>query len=293
MLVFATMIAPAARNLPTTGASTAAGFPSSARTLEPARVTSPATSKRSLMVTMAPSSGPTEIPDFARASAASAAALDCSRYTVRQARPPSPFGSSIRASAASSRSRAEFRAISKCLDLGTAWRGLSGYFSATSSPRPLFRASKFMQSMGAIENEAGMTTATRGKHSPPGQGNIYAKANEVIVKITGADTAQTFEVVEENCKPGFQSRAHYHIKAYETFYIFEGSADFQVGEDLFLAQKGSCVHIPPGVTHQVTSKEGVRMLMIYSPAGTEGMFAAMHALSQEELMNAELTKQLA
>lgn len=50
-------------------------------------------------------------------------------------------------------------------------------------------------------------TADKGKHSPPGKGNIYAKANEVIVKITGDDTAQTFEVVEENCKPGFQSRA--------------------------------------------------------------------------------------
>ena len=36
----------------------------------------------------------------------------------------------------------------------------------------------------------------KGKHSPPGKGNIYAKANEVIVKITGNDTAQTFEVVE-------------------------------------------------------------------------------------------------
>ena len=139
--------------------------------------------------------------------------------------------------------------------------------------------------------ERGMTAQAngKGKHSPPGAGNIYAKANEVIVKITGDDTGQTFEVVEENCKPGFQSRAHYHIKAYETFYVFEGSADFQVGDELFHAQKGSCVHIPPGVPHQVTSKEGVRMLMIYSPAGTEGMFAAMHALSQEQLMNAQLT----
>jgi hypothetical protein len=27
--------------------------------------------------------------------------------------------------------------------------------------------------------------------------------------------------------------------------------------------------------------------MIYSPAGTEGMFADMHALSQEQLMNAQ------
>ena len=66
--------------------------------------------------------------------------------------------------------------------------------------------------------------AAKGKHSPPAQGNIYAKANEVIVKITGGDTGQTFEVVEENCKPGFQSRAHYHIKAYETFYVFDTAA---------------------------------------------------------------------
>jgi quercetin dioxygenase-like cupin family protein len=73
-----------------------------------------------------------------------------------------------------------------------------------------------------------MEESMKGKHSPPGAGNIYAKANEVIVKVTGGDTGQTFEVVEENCKPGFQSRAHYHIKAYETFYVFEGSADFQV-----------------------------------------------------------------
>jgi mannose-6-phosphate isomerase-like protein (cupin superfamily) len=137
------------------------------------------------------------------------------------------------------------------------------------------------------------TEARRGKHSASGRGNIYAKANEVIVKITGADTAQTFEVVEENCKPGFQSRAHYHIKAFETFYVFEGSAEFQVGDELFNAVKGSCVHIPAGIPHQVTSKTGVRMLMIYSPAGTEGMFAAMHALSNEQLMDAELTSRIA
>jgi hypothetical protein len=37
----------------------------------------------------------------------------------------------------------------------------------------------------------------------------------------------------------------------------------------------------------------VRMLMIYSPAGTEGMFAAMHALGQEEIMDAALTRRIA
>lgn len=137
------------------------------------------------------------------------------------------------------------------------------------------------------------STSPKGKHSAPGAGNIYARANEVIVKVTGGDTNQTFEVVEENCKPGFQSRAHIHTKAFETFYVFEGSADFQVGDELYHAGKGSCVHIPPGVPHQVTSQEGVRMLMIYSPAGTEGMFAAMHALTPDQLMDAELTRKIA
>jgi mannose-6-phosphate isomerase-like protein (cupin superfamily) len=138
-----------------------------------------------------------------------------------------------------------------------------------------------------------VSATSKGKHSAPGKGNIYAKANEVIVKITGGATYQTFVVVEEYCKPVFQSRALYHVKAYETFYLFEGSADFKVGDEMFHATKGSCVHIPPGVPHQVTSKEGVRMLMIYSPAGTEGMFAAMHALTQDQLMDAEFTRQLA
>lgn len=133
----------------------------------------------------------------------------------------------------------------------------------------------------------------KGKHSAPGKGNIYARSNEVIVKVTAQDTNGTFEVVEENCGPGFQSRAHIHTKAFETFYVFEGSAEFRVGEEVFLGEPGSCVHIPPGVPHQVTSKDGVRMLMVYSPAGTEGMFAAMHALTPEQLMDAELTKRIA
>ena len=74
MLVLATTTAPPARSRRTTGASAFAGGASSARIFEPARVGSPATSNRSLMLTMVPSSGPRETPCTARASAASAAA---------------------------------------------------------------------------------------------------------------------------------------------------------------------------------------------------------------------------
>jgi mannose-6-phosphate isomerase-like protein (cupin superfamily) len=129
--------------------------------------------------------------------------------------------------------------------------------------------------------------AVKGKHSPPRE-EIFTRRPMGSSSRFRGDTNQTFEVVE---KTAGSSRAR--LPSRRHFYIFDGSADFQVGDELFLATKGSCVHIPPGVPHQVTSREGVRMLMIYSPAGTEGMFAAMHALAQDQLMNAELTKQIA
>jgi len=72
--------------------------------------------------------------------------------------------------------------------------------------RPLPYAPK----IGMVE---GKTMTAHEKHSPVAAGNIYAKANEVVVKITGDDTRQPFEAVEENCKLRFQSLAHYHIKA--------------------------------------------------------------------------------
>ena len=62
MLVLATITAPPARSRRTIAASASAGAASSASTLEPARVGSPATSNRSLMLTIAPSSGPSDTP---------------------------------------------------------------------------------------------------------------------------------------------------------------------------------------------------------------------------------------
>src|SRR5258705_708830 len=106
IFVLATITLPAARSRRTTVASAKAGG-ASARILEPARVGSPATSNKSLMLTMMPSRGPSEMPARARASAASAALRAACEYTVRQARAPSPLESAIRASASSNRSRAE------------------------------------------------------------------------------------------------------------------------------------------------------------------------------------------
>jgi quercetin dioxygenase-like cupin family protein len=134
---------------------------------------------------------------------------------------------------------------------------------------------------------------TSGKHSRPGEGEAFARANLAIVKIAATDTGGTFEVIDETCKPGFRSRLHIHTKSYQTCYVMEGSGEFLVGDQRYNGEKGSCVHIPPGVPHQVSSQNGMRMLMVYSPAGIGAMFAAMYKLTPEQLKDSELTRKIA
>jgi mannose-6-phosphate isomerase-like protein (cupin superfamily) len=138
-----------------------------------------------------------------------------------------------------------------------------------------------------------MAATGRGKHSAPGEGTTFSRANQSTVKVAAEDTGGSFEVLDEICKPGFQSRLHLHTRSYQTCYVLEGSGDFLVGADTFHAGTGSCVHIPPGVAHQVRSTGGMRMLMVYSPAGIGAMIAAMHVLTPEQLNDSDLTRRIA
>ena len=136
------------------------------------------------------------------------------------------------------------------------------------------------------------TTTLKGKYSAAGEGNIYARANVATCKITASDTDGTFEIFDEQCKPGFESRLHMHAKSFQVCYVVDGSGEFQLGDEIFHAKKGACVNIPPGVPHKVGSKDGMRMLMVYSPPGLEGMMAAMKALSPEQLKDGTLTAKI-
>jgi mannose-6-phosphate isomerase-like protein (cupin superfamily) len=132
----------------------------------------------------------------------------------------------------------------------------------------------------------------QGKYSAAGEGNVYARANVATCKITASDTDGTFEIFDEQCKPGFESRLHMHTKSFQVCYVVDGAGEFQLGDQVFHAKKGACVNIPPGVPHKVRSKEGMRMLMVYSPPGLEGMMAAMKALSPQQLADGALTSKI-
>ncbi len=132
----------------------------------------------------------------------------------------------------------------------------------------------------------------QGKYSAAGEGNVYARANVATCKITATDTHGTFEIFDEQCKPGFESRLHLHTRSFQVCYVVDGSGEFQLGDQVFHAKKGACVNIPPGVPHKVGSREGMRMLMVYAPPGLEGMMKAMKALSPEQLADGALTSKI-
>src|SRR5882762_10232614 len=100
MLLRPMTTAPAARSRATATASALAGA-ASRRTFEPAVVTSPAMSKRSLIETGRPASGDGTTPCFRSRSEASAATSAPWACTLVKTRPPSPPASAMRASAAS------------------------------------------------------------------------------------------------------------------------------------------------------------------------------------------------
>lgn len=129
--------------------------------------------------------------------------------------------------------------------------------------------------------------------SYPDQGTAYVhEFNEVRVKVTSGQTGGALEVFEENCRPGFQSRTHYHSENHQIFYIVEGEASFLLDGLRHDVSAGACVHIPPNVIHQISSDKGVKMLQIYSPGGIQAMFTEIDSLTKEQLRNPEYTKAL-
>ena len=72
------------------------------------------------------------------------------------------------------------------------------------------------------------TTTLTGKYSAAGEGNVYARANVATCKITASDTDGTFEIFDEQCKPGFESRLHMHTKSFQVCYVVDGAGEFLI-----------------------------------------------------------------
>ena len=113
----------------------------------------------------------------------------------------------------------------------------------------------------------------------PGEGKLYDRNNEMWIKVPSSETKGTYEICEEICPAGFESKKHAHRKDFETFYIVDGSATWEVGGETIEATKGTVINNPPNVPHKVVTQNGCRMLMVFGPGQQAAMFDEMDKLT--------------
>ena len=127
-----------------------------------------------------------------------------------------------------------------------------------------------------------------------GGGPDYAWTNDHIYVKTTCDHADgRVTVVEDTLKPGFHLAHHYHKKMTEIFYILEGQVTFNFNDERVVASRGMTINIPPHVIHEVISKEGARLITVFSPGGFDEYLEELAAMTEEQFADGVLMRTLA
>lgn len=97
--------------------------------------------------------------------------------------------------------------------------------------------------------------------------------------LTAEETGGSLALIEVVQPAGDGAPAHVHDDADETFHVLDGTVLFQRGEERITAGPGESVFIPRGTEHSFLALgEGeVRTLVVLTPGGFEGFFAAVAA----------------
>src|SRR3974377_1776417 len=106
----------------------------------------------------------------------------------------------------------------------------------------------------------------------------------IVIRIHGRDTGGVVSAVESHDLRGGGPPPNIHSREDETFQVIEGEYEFTVGGNSFVARKGTTIFAPRGIPHTYRYRgqtPGWPMCVI-TPAGVEGFFEAVGALTQQE-----------
>jgi quercetin dioxygenase-like cupin family protein len=96
------------------------------------------------------------------------------------------------------------------------------------------------------------------------------------IKATAADTGGQFSLIEIEVAAGFATPLHIHHREDEAFWILDGHATVEVGDQVFEAPAGTYLMGPRHVPHRWTAgPDGARMLYLFTPGGFEDLVLEM------------------
>jgi len=129
---------------------------------------------------------------------------------------------------------------------------------------------------------------------PARQGDSYEwSQDQILVKTPPSLSDGGVTVVEDTLKPGFHLARHHHKMMTEIFYILAGEVEFKFDNQTVEAIVGMTITIPPHVWHDVSCKDGGRLLTIFSPGGFDQYLAEMKTLTDEQFADETFMTRLA
>jgi mannose-6-phosphate isomerase-like protein (cupin superfamily) len=114
---------------------------------------------------------------------------------------------------------------------------------------------------------------------------IWCLGSLMILKASAQTTAGAFDLMEVRTFAGMAVLPHIHSREDEFFYLLEGRMTFTRGEQTILAQSGSFVFLPRGISHSFRVEvPGTRYLALNTPAGFQGYFQEMGEPAREPVV---------
>lgn len=101
---------------------------------------------------------------------------------------------------------------------------------------------------------------------------IWFNGGLCIVKAGGPQTQDRLAAVEFRVPAGFASPHHVHHHDDEIFVVLEGEMRFRLGDDIIDVAAGSMVFGPREAGHSFIADTDARLLLMFTPAGTERFF---------------------
>ena len=119
---------------------------------------------------------------------------------------------------------------------------------------------------------------------PPSPAMLDILGIPMVIRIHGRDTGGVVSAVESHDVPGGGPPPHIHLNEDETFQVLEGEYEWIVGEEKFVAGKGTTIFAPRGIPHTyryIGTAPG-RLMCVITPSGFEGFFEEIGAMSPDQ-----------
>lgn len=106
----------------------------------------------------------------------------------------------------------------------------------------------------------------------------------MVIRLHGRDTGGVVSAVESHDVPDGGPPPHIHHREDELFQVLEGEYEWTVGGTTFIAGPGATVFAPRGIPHgyRYLGRSPGRLMCVITPAGFEGFFEEINALSPQE-----------